>query len=47
MIKEEKPTEELFFDSGKGKYEVTKLAIEWIKVKRAKMITENYRRLIY
>ena len=34
MTNEEKPTEELFFDSGMGKYEVTKLAIEWIKVKK-------------
>ena len=42
MINEEKPTEELFFDSGKGKYEVTKLAIEWIKVKKN---DDEYRRL--
>ena len=30
----EKNVEELFFSSGKGKYEVTKLAIDWIKVKK-------------
>lgn len=42
MTNEEKPTEELFFDSGKGKYEVTKLAIEWIKVKKD---DDGYRRL--
>lgn len=35
-VVEEKPVEELFFDSGKGKYEVTKLAIEWIKVVKDK-----------
>lgn len=42
MINEEKPTEELFFESGKGKYEVTKLAIEWIKVKKNE---DDYRKL--
>jgi hypothetical protein len=34
MTNEERPIEELFFASGKGKYEVTKLAIDWIKVKK-------------
>ncbi len=42
MTNEEKPTEELFFESGKGKYEVTKLAIEWIKVKKDE---DGYRKL--
>lgn len=34
MATAEKNVEELFFNSGKGKYEVTKLAIDWIKVKK-------------
>lgn len=34
MATAEKSVEELFFNSGKGKYEVTKLAIDWIKVKK-------------
>ena len=34
MATAEKNVEELFFESGKGKYEVTKLAIDWIKVKK-------------
>jgi len=34
MATTEKSVEELFFNSGKGKYEVTKLAIDWIKVKK-------------
>lgn len=34
MATTEKNVEELFFNSGKGKYEVTKLAIDWIKVKK-------------
>lgn len=34
MSSTEKNVEELFFESGKGKYEVTKLAIDWIKVKK-------------
>jgi len=42
MANEEKPIEELFFASGKGKYEVTKLAIEWIKVVKKE---EDYRKL--
>ena len=42
MINAEKPVEELFFESGMGKYDVTKLAIEWIKVKKNE---EEYRKL--
>ncbi len=42
MTNEEKPVEELFFESGRGKYEVTKLAIEWMKVKKG---DNEYRRL--
>ena len=42
MSNEERPLEEIFFASGKGKYEVTKLAIEWIKVKKNE---DNYRKL--
>jgi hypothetical protein len=42
MANEEKPIEEIFFDSGKGKYEVTKLAIEWIKVVKK---DDDYRKL--
>lgn len=42
MTNAEKPVEELFFESGMGKYDVTKLAIEWIKVKKNE---EEYRRL--
>ncbi len=42
MTNEERPLEELFFASGKGKYEVTKLAIEWIKVKKNE---DDYRKL--
>lgn len=42
MANEEKPIEELFFASGKGKYEVTKLAIEWIKAVKK---DEDYRKL--
>ena len=42
MTNEEKPIEELFFASGKGKYEVTKLAIDWIKVKKDE---DEYRKL--
>ncbi len=42
MINAEKPVEELFFESGMGKYDVTKLAIEWIKVKKNE---EEYRNL--
>ena len=42
MTNEEKPLEEVFFASGKGKYEVTKLAIEWIKVKKNE---DDYRKL--
>ena len=34
MATAEKNVEELFFESGKGKYEVSKLAIDWIKVKK-------------
>ena len=34
MSTAEKNVEELFFESGKGKYEVSKLAIDWIKVKK-------------
>lgn len=42
MANEEKPIEEIFFDSGRGKYEVTKLAIEWIKVVKK---DDDYRKL--
>ena len=42
MTNAEKPVEELFFESGMGKYDVTKLAIEWIKVKKNE---EEYRKL--
>lgn len=42
MANEEKPIEELFFASGKGKYEVTKLAIEWIKAVKK---DDDYRKL--
>ena len=42
MANEEKPIEEFFFASGKGKYEVTKLAIDWIKVKKDE---DDYRKL--
>ena len=42
MTNEERPIEELFFASGKGKYEVTKLAIDWIKVKKDE---DEYRKL--
>ena len=42
MTNEEKPIEEVFFASGKGKYEVTKLAIDWIKVKKDE---EGYKKL--
>ena len=42
MTNEERPIEELFFASGKGKYEVTKLAIDWIKVKKDE---DDYRKL--
>ncbi len=42
MTNEEKPIEEVFFASGKGKYEVTKLAIDWIKVKKDE---DEYRKL--
>ncbi|MBQ3835277.1 MAG: hypothetical protein II816_07175 [Elusimicrobia bacterium] len=42
MSNVEKPVEELFFESGMGKYDVTKLAIEWIKVKKNE---EEYRNL--
>lgn len=38
----EKNVEELFFASGKGKYDVVKLAIEWIKVKK---YDEGYKHL--
>ena len=34
MATAEKNVEELFFESGKGKYEVSKLAIDWIKIKK-------------
>ena len=42
MATAEKSVEELFFNSGKGKYEVTKLAIDWIKVKKN---AEGYKNL--
>ena len=42
MTNEEKPIEEVFFATGKGKYEVTKLAIDWIKVKKDE---EGYKKL--
>ena len=42
MTNEERPIEEVFFASGKGKYEVTKLAIDWIKVKKDE---DEYRKL--
>lgn len=42
MATAEKNVEELFFNSGKGKYEVTKLAIDWIKVKKNE---EGYKNL--
>lgn len=42
MANQEKPIEEMFFASGKGKYEVTKLAIEWIKVVKK---DDDYRKL--
>ena len=42
MATAEKDVEELFFNSGKGKYEVTKLAIDWIKVKKNE---EGYKNL--
>ncbi len=42
MNNAEKPVEELFFESGMGKYDVTKLAIEWIKVKKNE---DEYRKL--
>ena len=41
-VVEEKPMEELFFDSKTGKYELTKLAIEWIKVVKDK---DDYNKL--
>ena len=42
MSTAEKNVEELFFESGKGKYEVSKLAIDWIKVKKNE---EGYKNL--
>ena len=42
MATAEKNVEELFFESGKGKYEVSKLAIDWIKVKKNE---EGYKNL--
>ena len=42
MTNEETPIEELFFAYGKRKYEVTKLAIDWIKVKKDE---DEYRKL--
>ncbi|MDD3053987.1 MAG: hypothetical protein PHG84_06295 [Endomicrobiaceae bacterium] len=38
----EKPLDQLFFDSKLGKYEIVKLAIEWIKVRKS---DEDYRKL--
>lgn len=42
MTNEERPVEELFFESGRGKYEVTKIAIDWIKLKKDE---EGYKNL--
>lgn len=42
MTNEERPIEELFFESGRGKYEVTKIAIDWIKLKKEE---DDYRKL--
>ena len=42
MTNEERPLEEVFFDSKRGKYEVTKHAIEWIKLKKDE---DDYKKL--
>ena len=42
MIAVEKPLDQVFFESKIGKYEVVKLAIEWIKVKKDE---EGYKNL--
>ena len=42
MIKEEKSTEELFFESGMNKYRVVHLAIRWIRLKKNE---EEYKKL--
>ena len=38
----EKPLDQLYFDSKIGKYEIVKLAIEWIKAKKN---DEDYKKL--
>ncbi|MFA7074840.1 MAG: hypothetical protein WC234_06610 [Endomicrobiaceae bacterium] len=38
----EKPLDQLFFDSKIGKYDIVKLAIEWIRVRKS---DEDYRKL--
>lgn len=38
----ERPLDEVFFESKMGKYEIVKLAIEWIKVKKDE---EGYKHL--
>ncbi|MDD5020857.1 MAG: hypothetical protein PHR82_01825 [Endomicrobiaceae bacterium] len=38
----EKPLDQVFFESKMGKYEIVKLAIEWIKVKKDE---EGYKHL--
>lgn len=42
MANEEKPIEELFFATGKGKYEVTSRAIEWVNLVKGE---EEYKKL--
>jgi hypothetical protein len=42
MNSAEKPLDQVFFESQMGKYDVVKLAIEWIKVKKDE---EGYKNL--